>query len=374
MAEVFCVYNESKASKRRALEAVSAVGSARIRRMPFLSFTPYPETNARAELALSSATKPAKNPLLRALKRKVLQWQYNGARRYFSAHRGQTALSWNGLKGSRRAFMMGAQDAGARCLYVEHAPLPGKLSLDRQGLNYTNSLPRNADFYIRWAKEHRGTIDLHWRKAKQNITARKARAGYQSGLTDTLSKDERFVFIPLQVPSDTQIRVFGGWVQSVENMLDVLARSAAHLPEGWHLRIKEHPSSDVSFGVMLREMAENSHGRIRVDNQTDTFEQVEKSGAVLTINSSVGLEAMFFEKPVITLGQAFYGFSPLVHCADSAQSLADLLASVAQLKTDPTLRSAYLNYLLNEYYPDWAPDAAGKWHLNHNIVLKRLAE
>ena len=39
---------------------------------------------------------------------------------------------------------------------------------------------------------------------------------------------------------------------------------------------------------------------------TDTFEQVKKANLILTVNSSVGLEAMLFEEQVVAFGNCFW--------------------------------------------------------------------
>ncbi|MFD1808108.1 hypothetical protein ACFSHQ_08015 [Gemmobacter lanyuensis] len=54
-----------------------------------------------------------------------------------------------------------------------------------------------------------------------------------------------------------------------------------------------------------------------LDNATDSFAQIAASRGVVTLNSSMGLQAFFHDKPVITLGQAFFNIAGLVdHAAD----------------------------------------------------------
>ena len=103
------------------------------------------------------------------------------------------------------------------------------------------------------------------------------------------------------------------------------------------------------IGPMLAE------GRMVLDNATDSFAQVAASQGVVTLNSSMGLQAFFHDKPVITLGRAFFNLSGLVHHAESQKGLNALFAAPETLSYDAALRAAFLTWLDREYYVrfDW---------------------
>ncbi|ARE41465.1 hypothetical protein RGUI_3324 [Rhodovulum sp. P5] len=128
-----------------------------------LSFRGFPETRARTEAALAVAKRQPKGWLGRRLKRALIGAQYNWSRRYFTRHRDAVAMCWNGLTGSRRAFMEGARDAGAGRLYAELAPFPGRVTLDPAGVNAKNGLPRVGQFYLDWAANNPDDAGQDWR-------------------------------------------------------------------------------------------------------------------------------------------------------------------------------------------------------------------
>ena len=97
--------------------------------------------------------------------------------------------------------------------------------------------------------------------------------------------------------------MFGGEFRSVDVFVSSLASAASSLPDGWHLRLKEHPSTQVSVVEAVRAAGTS---RIWLDNDTDTFEQVAASRGVVTVNSSVGIQAFYFDKPVVVCGQTFW--------------------------------------------------------------------
>lgn len=350
------------ARKKDSLFASVAEAAGGGVRLPLigLSLRGFPESGARARAALAVAKRQPKGGLGRALKFALIWMQYNWARRYFARHPGRVAMCWNGLTGSRRAFMQGARDAGAPRLYAELAPFPGRVTLDPEGVNAANSVPRDPQFFRDWAASAPERQGEAWRALGENLTARASRrADVSQAGGEALADAEHFLFVPLQVPNDSQITLFAGWVKSVEGMLAALAEASENLPEGWHIRIKEHPSARASLAEPLKAAVQHAKGRLVVDNQTDTFEQVKASGGVITINSSVGLQAFFHDKPVIVLGEAFFAIDGLVHVADAPEKLSALLKAAEELGVDPALRAAFMNFLDQVYYPRATTDAEG---------------
>jgi capsular polysaccharide export protein len=149
------------------------------------------------------------------------------------------------------------------------------------------------------------------------------------------------------VPGDSQIRYFGDWIDSVESLVRAVQLASDHLPAGWRMVIKEHPSSRVPLGHLVDP---SRHPRCVLDNATDTFELVRRSRAVITINSSVGLQSFYFDKPVVVLGRAFFGFEPLVARPASQAELNARMASAEGLGFDPVLRDRFMRYLVSAYY------------------------
>ena len=71
---------------------------------------------------------------------------------------------------------------------------------------------------------------------------------------------------------------------------------------------------------------------------------------VLTVNSSVGLEAMFFDKPVIAAGDCYWAIDGVAQDATNEEALGDLLSRAEQLGYDRQARDAFLSYLTEVYY------------------------
>ncbi len=251
--------------------------------------------------------------------------------------------------GRRSLFLEAARRAGCKTLYFEDAPLPGFVACDPQGINYGNSLPRQAAFYRQWADscppERRSR---QWKKWGDCLPQRppKRREYEDSGSSVGQDPAGRFLYCPLQVPMDTQVWAFGGWIRSMDHFIEVVYQASRALPAGWHLRIREHPSSRQSFGKKLRALQDE---RFVLWNQGTSKSQIENAEAVVTLNSSVGLHGFLFDKPVIVLGQAYWNFGALTTRVKCLEGLYETFSCPTNLDYDDAARSDFMNYLVSEY-------------------------
>ena len=142
------------------------------------------------------------------------------------------------------------------------------------------------------------------------------------------------------------MRLFGGRFKTVPDFIDALLLAADNLPTGWHLKIKEHPTAAQSFSDQIL----GRNPRVVLDNRTDTFALVAGSSGVITVNSSVGLEAMFFDKPVIACGECFWALEGVALSAIDAGMISKLFAQPKEISFDMSARAAFLTYLLQDYY------------------------
>ncbi|OSP56798.1 hypothetical protein [Pseudoruegeria sp. SK021] len=338
-------------------------------------FRGYPETADRARDALRTAKHQPRSRGTPTLKKMLYSVQYNWFRHLFDTHPDAVAVAWNGLTGTRRAFMAAAKDAGRPRVYLERAPLPGRVTVDPVGINQLNSLPRDPAFYRNWAADAPSRSGMGWMQMKETLTARQSKRA-DVGQSDDASAlaGQNFIFCPLQVPDDTQIRQFAGWVGDLDGFIAALVTAAAHLPPGWHLRLKEHPSSKIPLTETLSAAMAAHPGRIVIDNATDTFRQVEAAKAVITLNSSVGLQAFFYERPVLVLGEAFFRMPGLVTPIDGPADLAAAFSGADDLTFDAGLRDVFMTYLDQVYYPKVVPGAGGTVAVAPDLVRPKLAQ
>ncbi len=341
-------YNARKAAVFAALTEVAG-GGRRLAAIP-LSFRDHSETARRVDEAQARAKRPGQSNLGRWIKRHMLRGQYNWARAYFAAHPDHIAVAWNGLGGSRQVFLQAARDAGAATIHAELAPFPGRITIDPVGVNAEGSVPGDPAFYRDWARQN---VTAGWREMGASLTARPSRRA-DVGQGQGALPGTPFLFCPLQVPGDSQVTLFAGWTGGMDGFLAALGRAALGLPDGWHLRVKEHPSARVSLQGAVAPLV--ASGRVVVDNDSDSFAQIGASRGVVTLNSSMGLQAFFQDKPVVVLGRAFWALPGLVTVAQGQANVDEAFANPDALTFDADLRAAFVAWLGQEYYPAFTYD------------------
>lgn len=105
---------------------------------------------------------------------------------------------------------------------------------------------------------------------------------------------------PLQVSYNTQL-----WLNAdLRNKEAILHGCRAARQEKRELVVKIHPAETAPDELLDIARLQQQHNFIIT--QENTLDLIKASGRVLTINSTVGIEAQLYHKPVEILGRAFY--------------------------------------------------------------------
>lgn len=122
---------------------------------------------------------------------------------------------------------------------------------------------------------------------------------------------ERLVFLPLQLFDDANLVRFSPYDTLSDVVLDVVPKLAA---KGYTTLIKPHPASKHRAGSLTANAIAHAVLRPWADRVIWCGDGVTVSNArlfavsdfVVTVNSSVGFEALYYDKPVVVLGDAVY--------------------------------------------------------------------
>jgi capsular polysaccharide export protein len=255
----------------------------------------------------------------------------------------ETVAIWNGQKQPYITMVKAAEFAKKRILFFENGLLPNTTTADYAGVNAHNCLPRDPEFYLQLNDIKQSAIlptklvvrDPH---KKREVTGQKL---------SNLPK--RYIFIPFQVPADSQIVIHSPWVHSMEQMYHLVLNAHKKLREQGHTDIphlvfKEHPSWPGNFDD-LYELDECC----LFANENNTQELIENAEAVITINSTVGLESLLLGKKVVTLGNACYNIEQLVLHADNESEFFEVMSKLADWQVNETLRQNFLNFIATTY-------------------------
>lgn len=252
-----------------------------------------------------------------------------------------------------------ARYLGKPVAFCENGVLPGTLAIDPVGANYESSLSgKDADFYRSFPYD-KEAADKLYATAWPQRPLRYGEAGQENGALPS-----RYILYAMQVNRDSQIRSFSprfrNMDESVSYVHGQLQEYNRRAGDNLSLVVKEHPSESKSVDYTdLRSRLSD----VTFLRATPIRDLIRDAKCLVTVNSSVGVEALFADLPVITLGQAFFNVPGLVTHLEADDELADLLPSVLSRPIDHDLRRHFLCFLWNDYLvpkPDRDPSGAAR--------------
>ncbi len=233
---------------------------------------------------------------------------------------------WNGIK-YPQYFL---NDLNIKKIYFENGFLPDTTQTDCKGVNALNSVPREKKFYEK--------LD-YYKKPLPNRLIPRPPVKKLTG--DELDLNRRYIFVPLQVNYDSQIIRFSPWIKSMEEFVALINKISENFE--FDFLIKPHPSDRVSDFSNIK-LNKNVYFATN-----PTQDLIKNSTAIITINSSVGIESLLFGKRVITLGEAFYNIEGIVKHAENEKELIEILKNLDSFEINDKLIKNFLGYLYYEY-------------------------
>jgi capsule polysaccharide modification protein KpsS len=186
-----------------------------------------------------------------------------------------------------------------------------------------------------------------WRLLRQNASewtrARAARPFY-----NRLDASRPFVYFPLHVTDDYKITRI---IPHCVDQASLVEQVADALPHGYDLVLKEHPMSLGRNSLrLLRRLGQRPNVRL-VDPYASTHELIRRSEGVAVISSTVGLEALLYDKPVLTLGQPYYGGFGVTLDVDSFAEIRTAVPALLRFRPDPERIRRFLHLCMRQCHP-----------------------
>jgi capsular polysaccharide export protein len=243
------------------------------------------------------------------------------------------AIIYNGSKYKQLIASLVINHTDNKVFYIERGCYPNTTAIDPKGVNYNNSLSRNTDFFLKYYQQSY--------KIQQYI----ADKNYN------INTKNKYIFIPFQVNTDSQIIKFSPWIENMHYLVKIIDSLLPYIPLQYNVIFKTHPKCPESIAGGYDNLINKykNHSRIGFRNDTNTDDLIKNASIVCTINSTVGIESLIKYKKVITLGQAFYNIKGLVYNADNKQELKELFTKIDDLKINQKLITSFLYYLQYEY-------------------------
>ena len=254
---------------------------------------------------------------------------------------------------------------------------PNFVSLERERVNARSSLNRGLDYYrslpgvetipaaplppgIRWRKWWKMPTFIlhaftHYRiidgphKLQPNPSYLLAQAHgllrkYVYALTErsilrSLQDGTPYILVPLQVSSDSQITLSSDYEGMEPFIAELISSFAAHGLAADRLVFKHHPRDRGynHYGRLISRLA-RSYGiseRVLYFHDGPLGPILKRAKAVVTVNSTVGLQALYHATPTKVLGRTFYNLPGL----SDQQSLPDFWRN-----PEPPQRALFLKF------------------------------
>lgn len=256
---------------------------------------------------------------------------------YITESRVDRVIIWNGQQLLGRAAKLAANKAVINTRFLELSNLPRKLFSDSQGVNALSSIVDNIDvidklpevkeqFHLAWLKSYELYKDKplpQGRLRLKQIILSVLNLGLKFVLKSTclnhknryyflhrlpqaqvekseISLDRGYIFLPLQVSSDTQIKL-----HSEYGNIDAIKFSHQEAKRvGVPLVVKIHPAERSSDELSRIYKQQEILGFYI--SSANTVSLLKAASSVITINSTVGLEALLYGRSITVLGNCFY--------------------------------------------------------------------
>ena len=263
---------------------------------------------------------------------------------------------WNGLVYPPKGLKTLCVRAGIPLFHLERGLLPNYMVIDPQGINYGGSLGGDN-----WKSLQKIDYQYDLRSVQlyiEKFRTEKVSIVNQDGLQSkdilsrllSLKKTKKIILIPTQIDSDTNIIYYSPLFRTNEDVIKAMLESMIKHDDAYII-VKTHPEdSTVDTGSLQKILGD----RGTVMDNMHIHWLIEASHAVVVRNSTVGLEALLFRKPVICLGKSAYsekGFTYDVNDRESLITTIDRVLSLPQSYAGNDDKFYYfLYYLLNHYH------------------------
>src|SRR3989344_2711057 len=192
---------------------------------------------------------------------------------------------------------------------------------------------------------------------------------------------KKFVYVPLHMQPECTTSPEGGVF--VDQIL-MLETASAAVPDDWIIYVKEHPIQWLRFGIdygddryrgYYQKMVRIPKVRI-VPANTNSYELIRRSQAVVTVASSAAWESALLSKPAVIFGYPWFQHCPGILKADGVESCkAALEKIVSGFKID---RQEIINYLKSyeeASIPAFIDHSAGRGSaLSREESMKNIAQ
>jgi len=205
--------------------------------------------------------------------------------------------------------------------------------------------------YDKYSKKRKSFIDKKFRK--------------------TYNKNEKIITLFLHTEQERSLLIDAPFFT---NQIEVVRHVVKSLPIGYKLFVKEHPTMELRGWRDIsdyKEMMEIPNVTM-IHPDVNSLEIIKDSKLVISINSTAGFEALFYNKPSINFQKRGYSEISGSFVVKELNKLPDLIREALQTKINPQEIFNYVekikNNLFDFNYLEFIKSYENLLHLNGNLV------
>lgn len=160
----------------------------------------------------------------------------------------------------------------------------------------------------------------HSLKTPFKTIKRNIRILFQENIFEKTSSKDKYFFFPLQYEPEASTLVLATYYS---NQLTTIKNIATTLPLPYKLYLKEHPGSIGARSNTFYKELKKIPNAVLLSSEESTPAIVAGAEGVITVTSTVGMEAALAGKLVYVLGNIFYNYHPLCRKATNFYDLKE---------------------------------------------------
>jgi hypothetical protein len=275
-------------------------------------------------------------------RREELEAVLNTMHQLVACVRPTCAVLWNGERAVGRSMRLLAARYGFQTCFIERGPFPDTVFFDKEGTN-------GAAGFLGNKLRTPSSKDKSWAYTKiQQYLDSNSSAWPQPPRLEGKSIKEycgippenSIAFLPLQVNADTNMILHSPLFASADELFLSLA-PIFEQSKGTSLVVKNHP---MELHPVPREQIVRHRNCFALD-QVSVKQILFECDYVIANNSTVAFEALFYGKPVILTGTAFFSQQGLTEDVSSISSLSPAIEKISTSGPQPDLMRHALNFL-----------------------------
>ena len=237
------------------------------------------------------------------------------------------------------------------------------------GLNVLSSKNINSETHFSYYGRSRTKLIKH--ELDSEINSKKRKSFIDKNFHRKYDKNEKIISFFLHTEQEKALLIAAPFFT---NQLEVMRHLVKSLPVGYRLLVKEHPSMELRGWREILEYKEmmNMPNVKMIHPDADTLELIKDSKLVISINSTAGFEALFYNKPSMNFQRRGYSKISSSFVVGELNDLPGLIRKALAMKVDPQEVYEYIQTLTKELfqfdYLGFVTSYSNQLHANNNLV------